>query len=66
MTHLNRFYLPNDLKKFHLADKFASEEEIRIHFICRNTFWQAYIHIYIYIILKLCKTGISGNLIFKH
>lgn len=43
MRLLNEFYLPKDIKKFHLADKFASKEEIRIHFICWNTFWQAYI-----------------------
>lgn len=42
MTLFNGFYLPKDLKKFHL-DKFASEE-IRIHFICWNTFWQTYVY----------------------
>lgn len=41
MPHLNGFSLPKDLKKFHLADKFASEEEIRTHFICWSKVWQA-------------------------
>ena len=57
MTHLSGFSLPKDLKTAHLVDKFASENKIRIHFICWNTFWQAYTRYHF-------KNGISGNLIF--
>ena len=42
MPYLNGFPWPRDIKKDHLAGKFAGEGDIRTPFICWNTFQQAY------------------------